>query len=100
MISGWRKKNSPSVLKTLGESNFSMSHHIGVTMSVTSRSRVANSLALLDSIRRFVAEVELRADAIEIMNIESAMWNITREEDLRRHKAPPVKLPQVRKIEP
>ncbi len=69
-------------------------------MSLPATSQTINTLALLDSIRRFIAEIELRADAIEIMNIESAMWDLTIENDLRRHKAPPTKLPQVRRIEP
>ncbi len=69
-------------------------------MSLPATSQTINTLALLDSIRRFVAEIELRADAIEIMNIEGAMWDLALENDLRRHKAPPVKLPVVRRIEP
>ncbi len=69
-------------------------------MIVASASKTINTIALLDSIRRFVAEVELRADAIEIMNIESMMWDITLENELRRHKAPPIPLPKVRRIEP
>ncbi len=69
-------------------------------MTLPSSSQTVKTLALLDSIRRFVAEIELRADAIEIMNVEGAMWDLTIENDLRRHKAPPTKLPQVRRIEP
>ena len=69
-------------------------------MSVPATSRAINTIALLDSIRRFVAEIELRADAIEIMNIEAAMWDIALERELHRHKAPPVKLPRVTRIEP
>jgi hypothetical protein len=69
-------------------------------MSVPATERAINTVALMDSIRRFVEEVELRSDAIEIMHIESALWDITLEQDLRRHKAPPVKLPEVRRIDP
>jgi len=54
----------------------------------------------MDSIRRIVAEIELRADAIEIMNVEGALWNITLERELHRHKAPPVKLPRITRSEP
>ncbi len=68
-------------------------------MSLSPTSPVINTLALLDSIRRFVAEIELRADAIEIMNIEGAMWDVTLEHELHRHKAPAVKLPRVTRIE-
>ena len=68
-------------------------------MSVATTDRAINTLALLDSIRRFVAEIELRADAIEILNIEGAMWDITLEAELRRRKAPPVPLPRVRRID-
>lgn len=68
-------------------------------MSVPSTSPAINTVALVDSIRRFVAEIELRADAIEIANIESAMWDIVLEEELRRHKEPSVKLPRVQRIE-
>ena len=68
-------------------------------MSVTTSSSSINTIALLDSIRRFVAEIELRADAIEILHVEGAMWDITLEHDLRRHKVPPVKLPRVRIID-
>ncbi len=69
-------------------------------MTLPSSSQTVKTLALLDSIRRFVAEIELRADAIENMNVEGAMWEITLENDLRRHKEPPTKLPLVRRIEP
>ena len=69
-------------------------------MSVAPVTSAINTIALLDSIRRFVAEIELRADAIEIMNIEGAMWDIALERDLNRHKAPPVPLPRVRRIVP
>ncbi len=68
-------------------------------MSVPSTSSAINTVALIDSIRRFVSEIELRADAIEIMNIEGAMWDIAVEQDLRRHKAPPAKLPRITRIE-
>ena len=69
-------------------------------MSVPSSARAINIIALLDSIRRFVAEIELRADAIEIMDVENALWSIVLENELRRHKAPPVKIPRIRRIEP
>ena len=69
-------------------------------MSVSSESPAINTIALMDSIRRFVAEIELRADAIEIMNVEGALWDITLERELHRHKAPPVKLPRITRSEP
>ena len=69
-------------------------------MSVTISSSSINTIALLDSIRRFVAEIELRADAVEIMNVEGAMWDITLQNELRRHKAPPVPCFRVRRIDP
>jgi hypothetical protein len=69
-------------------------------MSVPVTERPINIIALMDSIRRFVADIELRADAIEIMHVEDALWDIVLEQDLRRHKAPPVKLPSVRRIDP
>ncbi len=69
-------------------------------MSLPATSQTINTLALLDSIHRFVKEIELRADAIEIANIEFVLWDITLENELRRHKAPPVKLPVIRRIEP
>lgn len=68
-------------------------------MNIAPSSPAINTVALLDSIRRFVAEIELRADAIEIMNIEGAMWDIALEAELRRHKAPPVKLPRITRVE-
>lgn len=69
-------------------------------MSLPAPSQTINTLALLDSIYRFVKEVELRADAIEITDIESVLLYKTLEHDLRRHKAPPIPLPKVRRIEP
>ena len=75
-------------------------HPKGAPMSVASVPGTINTLALLDSIRRFVAEIELRADAVEIMHVESEMWNLTLEHDLRKHKSPPSALPRVRRIDP
>jgi hypothetical protein len=69
-------------------------------MSVASSPSTINTLALLDSIRRFVAEIEIRADAIEILNIEGSLWDLTLQNDMRRRKAPPVSLPRVRRIVP
>jgi hypothetical protein len=92
-------KNSSSVRTTLEELMSPVYHPIGATMSVAPLSVPINSPALLLSIRRFVDEMEERDDHVEIASVEWALWDIVLEHDLRRHKAPPAKLPRVRRIE-
>ena len=56
-----------------------------------------NVLVLLDSIRRFVDELEGRNDPVEIKDWEETMWELALVHDMRRHKAPAPKLPMVTK---
>ena len=68
-------------------------------MSVSSSFRPVNIPATIDSMRRFIDEIESRGDPAEIMNAESMLWDVTLEAEIRRHKRPPAKLPRVRRIE-
>ncbi len=71
----------------------------GDDMSVSSSFRPVNVPALVDSMRRFIDEIEARGDVTEILNAEGMLWDVTLEAELRRHKRPPAKLPRVRRIE-
>ncbi len=71
----------------------------GDDMSVSSSFRPVNVPALVDSMRRFIDEIEARGDVTEILNAEGMLWDVTLEAELRRHQRPPAKLPRVRRIE-
>jgi len=68
-------------------------------MSVSSSFRPVNIPATIDSMRRFIDEIESRGDPTEIMNAESVLWDVTLQAEMQRHKRPPTKLPKVRRIE-
>jgi len=56
-----------------------------------------NIPALLCSIRRFIEELEVRNDPIEIADWECQMWDLTSCHDLRRSRIAPARLPMVTK---
>ena len=47
-----------------------------------------NLLALLDSIRRFVAEIERRGDRAEIQAVEDSLWDVTDRYAMLRNRRP------------
>jgi len=67
-------------------------------MSVSPTPRPVNILATIDSMRRFIDEIEARGDVVEIMNAEGMLWDVTLDAELRRHKRPAALLPKVRRI--
>src|SRR5208283_1153259 len=63
------------------------------TMMIQHRTPV-NVPALLHSIHRFVEELEIRNDPIEIKDWEWTMWDLSTVHELRRTKVPAPNLPR------